>query len=110
MSRQIRVVVVMRNALGFETWSWSASCQRKYVSCTASGQPVASANTIFAVDTTSPPTIRPIGPSTRATMAPRRPPLTIGRAERASASPPMTTLINPIKVAVLAAIRSGVIA
>src|SRR5207253_4562550 len=36
MSRQIRVVVVMRNALGSDTLSRSAPCQRKYVSCTAS--------------------------------------------------------------------------
>jgi hypothetical protein len=36
MSRQIRVVVVMRNALGSDTLSRSVACQRKYVSCTAS--------------------------------------------------------------------------
>ena len=36
MSRQIRVVVVMRNALGSDTLLRSAPCQRKYVSCTAS--------------------------------------------------------------------------
>src|SRR5262245_27035251 len=36
MSRQIRVVVVMRNALGSTTLSRSAPCQRKYASCTAS--------------------------------------------------------------------------
>src|SRR5262249_53698968 len=36
MSRQIRVVVVMRNALGSDTVSRSVPCQRKYVSCTAS--------------------------------------------------------------------------
>ena len=36
MSRQIRVVVVMRNALWSDTVSRSAACQRKYVSCTAS--------------------------------------------------------------------------
>ena len=35
ISRQIRVVVVIRNALGSETWSRSAACQRRYVSCTA---------------------------------------------------------------------------
>src|SRR2546428_6359765 len=31
MSRQIRVVVVMRNALGSDTLSRSAPCQRKYL-------------------------------------------------------------------------------
>ena len=31
--RQIRVAVVMRNALGSDTFSRSAACQRKYVSC-----------------------------------------------------------------------------
>jgi hypothetical protein len=36
MSRQIRVVVVIRNALGSDTLSRSAPCQRNYVSCTAS--------------------------------------------------------------------------
>jgi len=36
MSRQIRVVVVMRNALGSDTLWQSVACQRKYVSCTAS--------------------------------------------------------------------------
>ena len=36
ISRQIRVVVVMRNALGSDTLSRWAACQRKYVSCTAS--------------------------------------------------------------------------
>lgn len=36
MSRQIRVVVVMRNARGSDTLSRSDACQRKYVSCTAS--------------------------------------------------------------------------
>ena len=36
MSRQIRVVVVMRNPLGSDTLSRSAACQRRYVSCTAS--------------------------------------------------------------------------
>ena len=36
MSRQIRVVVVIRNALGFDTLSRSARCQRKDLSCTAS--------------------------------------------------------------------------
>src|SRR5262245_60190431 len=33
---QIRVVVVMRNALGSDTLWRPAACQRKYVSCTAS--------------------------------------------------------------------------
>jgi hypothetical protein len=36
MSRQIRAVVVVRNALGSDTLSRSAACQRKYASCTAS--------------------------------------------------------------------------
>jgi hypothetical protein len=36
ISRQIRAVVVMRNALGSDTFSRWAACQRKYVSCTAS--------------------------------------------------------------------------
>src|SRR5215471_2724409 len=40
MLRQIRVVVVMRNALGSDTLSRSAPCQRKYVSCTASSASV----------------------------------------------------------------------
>ena len=35
-SRQIRVVVVIRNALGSDTLSRTAPCQRRYVSCTAS--------------------------------------------------------------------------
>jgi len=38
MSRQILDVVVMRNALAFDTLSRSALCQRKYVSCTASSE------------------------------------------------------------------------
>lgn len=36
ISRQIRVVVVIRNALGSNTLSRSVACQRKYDSCTAS--------------------------------------------------------------------------
>src|SRR5262245_2187406 len=36
MSRQILVVVVMRNALGSDTLSRAAPCQRRYASCTAS--------------------------------------------------------------------------
>ena len=48
-----------------------------------------------AVATTSPPMTRPIGPNTRATMAPRRPlPVPIRPAERARASPPMTAPIS----------------
>ena len=36
VSRQIRVIVVMRNAFGSDTLSWSVRRQRTYVSCTAS--------------------------------------------------------------------------
>ncbi len=39
MSRQIRVVVVMRNALGSDTLSRSAPCRRRYVSCTRPRRP-----------------------------------------------------------------------
>src|SRR5262245_923029 len=72
------------------------------------GDSVARANTTISSghDERTPRT-RPIGACTRATMAPRRPPLPIRQAERARASPPMTAGLSPVTAAVLAAIRSG---
>ncbi len=60
----------------------------------------------MAVATIRMPTARPIGPVTRAKIAPRRPvPGAIPRAERLSASPPTTALISPAAAPAVATIR-----